>query len=115
MFILFYWPFPLSAVTQTLEEKDLRHPPDPMMMTTRQMVTMIPTRSLPHQPHLLIPWGQDLTTTDSTRKRLPASRHPDHPRPQEPIRQNLYISESEKNNTSHNLSKKALLIISSLF
>lgn len=115
MFILFYWPFPLSAVTQTLEEKDLRHPPDPMMMTTRQMVTMIPTRSLPHQPHLLIPWGQDLTTTDSTRKRLSASRHPDHPRPQEPIRRNLYISESEKNNTSHNLSKKALLIISSLF
>ena len=96
MFILFYWPFPLSAVTQTLEEKDLPHPPDPMMMTTRQMVTMIPTRSLPHQPRPLTPWGQDLTTTDSTRKRPQASRHPDHPRPQEPIRRNLYISESEK-------------------
>lgn len=92
--------FSLAAVIQTQEEKDLHHPLDLMMMTTLQMVTTIPTRNLPLQPRPRNLWDQDHITTDSTKNRHPPSNLRDHPHPQEPIRRNLYISESEKKYTS---------------
>lgn len=105
LFLSSNWCISLAAVIQTQEEKDLHHPLDLMMMTTQQMVTTIPTRNLPLQPHPRNLWDQDHITTDSTRNRHPPSRPHDHPHPQEPIRRNLYISESEKKNTHHILPK----------
>lgn len=105
LFLSFNWCISLAAVIQTQEEKDLHHPLDLMMMTTQQMVTTIPTRNLPLQPHPRNLWDQDHITTDSTRNRHPPSQPHDHPHPQEPIRRNLYISESEKKNTHHILPK----------
>lgn len=64
------------------------------------MVTTIPTRNLPLQPRPRNLWDQDHITTDSTKNRHPPSNLRDHPHPQEPIRRNLYISESEKKYTS---------------
>lgn len=112
LFLSFNWCISLAAVIQTQEEKDLHHPLDLMMMTTQQMVTTIPTRNLPLQPHPRNLWDQDHITTDSTRNRHPPSQPHDHPHPQEPIRRNLYISESEKKKyTSHSTKMHCWLFL----